>query len=165
LDIIAIECALKIGYNRSIETKEANKMKYSMSTICRVANILAHSMTRSQAFKISWSMAKGRNIEKVKGVQFGNRQAAIAHLTHYSADAISISLIRESGNRYDTNAIAVSAEVSGHGSYKMGYLESRCAALVAPIMDKGISLKAGLKSIVGGFCEGMSYGLRLQVAI
>jgi hypothetical protein len=153
-----------VYYNKIIETREANKMKYSMSTICRVANILAHNMTRSQAFKTSWEMAKGQDVEKVNGVQFGHRQVAIAHLTHYSADAISISLIRESGNRYDTNAIAVSAGVSGHGSYKMGYLESRCAALVAPIMDKGIS-KAGLKSIVGGFCEGMSYGLRLQVAI
>jgi hypothetical protein len=110
-------------------------------------------------------MAKGQDIEKVKGVLFGLRQAALQHLTHYPVDVIRFHLIRESGNRYDENAIAISAEVIGKGSYKMGYLSAATAAIVAPIMDKGISLRAGLKSIVGGFCEGFSYGLRLQVAI
>lgn len=140
-------------------------MKYDFNIICRVANIMAHRMSRSQAFKKSWAMAKGQGVEKVNGIQFGHRQAACKHLTRYPVDAIRFHLIRESGNRYDTNAVAISAEVIGKGPYKIGYLSETTAALIAPIMDKGISLKTNLKSIVGGFCEGFSYGLRLQVAI
>jgi hypothetical protein len=89
-------------------------------------------------------MAKGQNVEKVNGVAYWRRQYALRHLTRYPEDTIRFHLIRESGNMYDKNAVS---------------------ALIAPIMDKGINLKAGLKSIVGGFCEGISYGLRLQVAI
>lgn len=140
-------------------------MKYSKATICRVANILARRMSRSQAFKTAWAMAKGRDVEKVAGVLFGHRQAALQHLTQYPSEAIRFHLVRESGNRYDGNAVAVTAEVVGRGMYKMGYLESGTAALLAPIMDKGVNLRAGLKAIVGGFSEGLSYGLRLQVAI
>jgi hypothetical protein len=140
-------------------------MKYNLKAICRAANILAQRMSRSQAFKTAWSMAKGQDVAKVAGVQFGRRQAAIAHLAHYPAEVVSFHLIRESGNRYDVNAVAVTAEVAGRGQYKVGYLESGTAARIAPIIDRGIRLKAGLKSIVGGFYEGLSFGLRLQVAI
>lgn len=140
-------------------------MKYNMSAICRVANLLAQHMNRSQAFKSAWGMAKGQDVEKVKGVAFGHRQAAIKHLMQYPQNAIRFHFIHETGNLYDNNAVAVAAEVIGKGQYKMGYLDSITAARVAPIMDMGISLRAGLKSIVGGSCEGMSYGLRLQVAI
>lgn len=140
-------------------------MRYDLKAICRAANIMAQRISRSQAFKSAWAMAKGKDVAKVKGVLFGHRQAALRHLTQYPEDVICFHLIRESGNRYDINAVAVTAEVTGRGQYKMGYLESGTAAIIAPIMDKGINLRAGLKSIVGGFCEGISYGLRVRVAI
>lgn len=138
---------------------------YDLHTICKTANILVHSMSRSQAFQTAWSMAKSRIIEKVSGVRFGRRQAAISHLMMYPEDAIRFHLIRESGNQYDKNAVAVAAEIVGLGQYKMGYLPATTAALLAPIMDRGINLRAALKSIVGGAGGGLSYGLRLQVAI
>lgn len=112
-------------------------MNYNMSTICRAANILAQSMSRSQAFKTAWAMAKARLVEKVAGVQFGRRQTALAHLTQYPEDAVRLHLIRERDNLYDVNAVAVSAEVLGKGQYKMGYLNRPAAALVAPVMDRG----------------------------
>jgi hypothetical protein len=140
-------------------------MKYDLHTIFRVANIMARSMNRSQAFKAAWSMAKGQHVEKVSGVQFGNRQTALRHLTQYSEDVIRFHLVREQENRYDLNAVAVIAEVIGRGQYKAGYLIASTASIVAPIMDRGVILKAGLKSIVGGFGEGLSYGLRVKVAI
>ena len=140
-------------------------MRYNLHTICKAANIMARSMSRSQAFRMVWSMAKGRDVEKVAGVQFGRRQEAIRHLGQYPEDAIRFHLVREQENRYDVNAVAVSAEVVGHGQYKMGYLPASTAALLAPIMDRGINLRTALKSLVGGNGDGMSYGLRVQVAI
>lgn len=47
----------------------------------------------------------------------------------------------------------------------MGYLNCSAAAMMAPVMDRGVNLRANFKSIVGGYAEGLSYGLRLQVAI
>lgn len=140
-------------------------MKYSMSTICRTANILTHRVNRSQAFRLAWALAKAQLVEKVAGVQYGRRQDAIQHLTMYPENVIHFHLMRERDNLYDVNAVAVSAEVVGKGQYKMGYLNRTAAALVAPVMDRGVNLRANLKAIVGGYFEGMSYGLRLQVAI
>lgn len=140
-------------------------MRYNMSIICRTANILARSVIRSQAFKMAWALAKARLVEKVAGVQYGQRQAALRHLTRYSAEIVRLHLIRERDNLYDVNAVAVAAEVTGKGQYKMGYLSRSVAAVVAPVMDRGINLRANLKSIVGGYSEGISYGLRVRVAI
>lgn len=140
-------------------------MKFNMSTICRTANILAHTMSRSQAFHLAWALAKAQLVEKVAGVQYGRRQDALRHLTQYPKDTIRLHLVRERENLYDVNAVSVSAEVMGKGQYKMGYLNCSAAALVAPVMDRGVNLRANLKAIVGGYFEGLSYGLRLQVAI
>ena len=134
------------------------------SIIVRTANYLSRSMTRSQAFKKAWQMIKGKVIEKVAGVTKEQRQTAIEHLTHYDISDIEFTLERERDNRFDPNAIAVIASVKNKGSYKIGYIPSKTAQIIAPILDKGICLKSALKSIVGGVL-GLSYGLRIEVRI
>ena len=140
-------------------------MRYNLHTICRAANMLAHSMARSQAFKTAWGMAKGQAVEKVTGVQFNHRQAAIAHLMQYPEDAIRFHPVRERDNRYDVNAVAVAAEVIGRGQIQNGVPAYRFCRPAGPDYGQGQTLRAALKSIVGGAGEGLSYGLRVRVAI
>ena len=134
------------------------------SILCRTANTLTRSMTRSQAFITAWKMLKGKLVEKVAGVSHEDRQRAIEHLARYAPDSITIRLEREPENLFDRNAIAVVATVTGKGSVLMGYVPAHTVAWLAPVMDKGITVKTILRDIVGGMA-GYSYGLRVGAMI
>lgn len=136
-------------------------------TICRVANKLAKKMSRSEAFKKAWALAKKEVVEKVAGVTKGLRQRAIERLANYPVEQISFSLERETDNEHDPSAIRVIASVKNKGSFCMGYLAAKTAALLAPLMDEGICINSSLREIVGGELTGIRYfhGLRITTAI
>lgn len=140
-------------------------MTINRSTICRTANHLAATgMHRSDAFKAAWLMAKRGGVSKVAGVTHSNRQQLLARLTTYQLDQITVSLRRDKANIFDPNAIAVVAAVEGKGSATVGYIPALAAVKLARLMDVGINLNATLSGIVGGY-DGLTYGLRLRVAI
>jgi len=99
-------------------------MKYDLHTIFKTANILAQRMSRSQAFRTAWSLAKHQSVEKVTGVLYGHRQAAFQHLANYPESSIRLHLTRESGNRYDKNAVAVTAEVMARANIRWVILKA-----------------------------------------
>ena len=109
-------------------------------------------------------MAKKGGISKMAGVTHNNRQQLIGRLTTYQPEEITVSLRRDKANIFDPNAIAVVASVEGKGSAVIGFIPALAALKLARLMDVGITVKAMLAGIVGG-CNGLSYGIRLKVAI
>lgn len=105
---------------------------------------------------MAWRMAKAAAAVKVSGVTFGNRQTELEALARTEAASVTVELHRERENVYDSNATAVTLNGS-----KVGYLPVKAAALIAAIIDKGQTVKAALKGIYGGFCEGMNYGAQI----
>ncbi|MDD6490275.1 MAG: HIRAN domain-containing protein [Clostridia bacterium] len=136
------------------------------SNICKVANKLRkQGYTLSQAFRMSWKLAKNKAVVKVAGVSKGNRQTAIEHLARYSADTVNITLTREKTNRFDSNAIAVYVSVKGSKAYKIGYIQAHIAKLLSGVIDNITEIKATLKAITGGFYDDMLQGLLLNLSI
>ncbi|WP_373482884.1 hypothetical protein [Acetobacterium sp.] len=135
---------------------------YNLSEIARTANKLTTTgLTKSQAFKRAWELAKGKALV-VKGVTQGKRQTAIDHMKQYDPSEITISLQRNTTRYFEEDAIEVVATIHGN-SYCVGYLASSVAEWLSKVMDFGTALKGALKQIVGG--NGLYYGLRIKAQI
>lgn len=140
-------------------------MTINKSTLARTANhLVGTGMTRSDAFKAAWLMAKRGGVTKVVGVTFDNRQKLIERLASYSPDLVSITLQQDKANQYDPSAVAVVASVKGKGNATIGFIPAMTAKTLSTLMDKGTVFKAHLDRIVGGY-QGYSYGARLRIAI
>jgi len=141
--------------------------KANHSKVMTIANrLVAQGYNRENAMIKAWVLVKMPLVEtKVAGVTFGNRQKAIEHLSQYSAEQISITLVRERDNAHDSNAVAVYAVVTGKGSYCIGYLPKALAAFVAPLMDTGKSVAGLFREVRGGYQPYMNYGVALEVRV
>ena len=139
---------------------------FNKSLICKTANKLrTQGYTMSQAFRMAWKLIKSKATVKVAGVSKNDRQKAIEHLRRYAADDVKVTLTRESRNPYDTNAIAVFVSVGNSKLYKIGYIPAAVAKLLSMVIDNITEVKAGLKTITGGFYADMYSGLRLNLSI
>ena len=127
-------------------------------TVCTVANKLAKRLGRTKAFKTAWFVVKGQAVA-VKGVSFGNRQTALNRLTKYTREAVTIQL--QPGAAV---AVAVFANVRNKGAYLMGFLSHQNAAIVRLMELVGHGIKVSLGAIVGGYAEGIRYGLRVKLS-
>lgn len=127
-------------------------------TVCTVANKLAKRLGKSRAFKTAWFVVKGQAVT-VKGVSFGNRQTALDRLTKYSREEVSIQLQPGADG-----AVAVFANVRNRGAYQMGFLSRQNAAIVRLMELVGHGVKVSLGAIVGGYAEGIRYGLRVKLS-
>lgn len=130
------------------------------SKVVTIANKLTKKLGKSAAFKLAWSVVKGKTAA-VEGVTAGKRQAALEHLIRYADSDITVSLKPES----KAAAVAVKVTVKGKGSYFVGYLSRRAAALVRFIQKLGYTIQASVKAVIGGYMEGIRYGLRLQLSL
>lgn len=140
-------------------------MKYNLRSICKMANRLVKGgLKRAEAFVKAWAAAKKGVIEKVAGVLYGNRQKILHYLDNCKKDTIQVKLVREKANPFDENAVAVFIQVVGDGTYRVGYLPRRTAALISSLMDTGVSFNSWLYGIVGGY-DGLNYGLRIKIGI
>lgn len=135
---------------------------YNRSEIIRAANKLTTTgLTKSQAFKRAWELAKGKALV-VKGVTQGKRQTAIEHMKQYAPSEITISLERNTTGYFEADTVEVVATIRGN-SYCVGYLASSVAEWLSKVIDFGTALKGALKQIVGG--NGLFYGLRINAQI
>ena len=120
----------------------------------------------SAAFRRAWQIVKGRElISKVSGITFGTRQRALRKLEKYSAGMINVAFEREANNAYDVNAIKVMVHVGSGDKYHLGFLPKDLAALLAPIMDKGIELVTRFKAVTGGFEGRENYGALIAIEL
>jgi ADP-ribosylglycohydrolase len=142
-------------------------MKTTHSKVMTIANKLVRDgYNRANAMVKAWVLVRMPLVEtKVSGTTFGKRQKAIAHLSRYAPERISISLVREAGNEHDKNAVAVYAQVEGKGSYCMGYLPKSLAAFIAPLMDAGKGVRSAYKEVRGMYQPYMNFGLVIALEV
>ena len=127
-------------------------------TVCSVANKLAKRLGKSKAFKAAWFVVKGQAVA-VKGVSFGNRQTALSRLSKYNKEDISIQL--QPGAE---GSVAVVANVRNKGAYQMGFLSRQNAVIVRLMELVGHGVKVSLGAVIGGYAEGIRYGLRVKLS-
>jgi hypothetical protein len=138
----------------------------------RTLMILNHALyhtgryTQSQALKMAWEIMKHPLTLNAVGVTFANRQTALQHLTRYPRHRITTYLVRDRSNQFDTNAIAIRVQVAGKGSYTVGYLPREWASVIAPLLDRGMTVPARFESVVGGRdTTNGKYGMKMQVLV
>lgn len=143
-------------------------MKYNLRSICKIGNrITREGVDRASAFRRAWQAAKQGIIEKVVGVKYSNRQNILQELDHYSKSDIKICVERDRGNPWDDNAVAVFASLIGQDQrrVRIGYLNSKNAAIWANLMDQGVRVSTVLQEIVGGWDYDIAYGLRIRLMV
>lgn len=131
-------------------------------------NLVKQGYSRSMAMVKAWIIIKLKSLRvPVVGTTFGNRQKAIHHLERYPHENIAIELHREYTNKYDSNAVSVVANVKSKGSYVMGYLSKKLAALIAPLLDTGKAVLSTFCKVTGGKVYDMqlNYGLTINISI
>lgn len=135
--------------------------------LMQIANrLVGRGYIRSCAMATAWKLIRCRSVTtRVTGTSFDGRQNVLELLTKYHPDLVSVKLIREPQNPYDRNAVAVVAEVSGKVTAKLGYLAQAVAAVVAAMLDKGLSVIGEQLRITGGHGAFESYGARITVAM
>jgi len=119
---------------------------------------------RREAFRRAWNAVRRSEFEtRVTGVTFGQRQETLRFLSRRPPGNVRYFLVREAGNRFDPNAVAVFAEVAGQYPRKIGYLPRNLAAVLAGLLDRGFEVRVAGGGVVGGWHEGTSCGVRLKV--
>jgi hypothetical protein len=86
---------------------------------------------------------------KARGTTFYNRQEALRRLSLYPVRDIKLALQRDLRNQFDTNAIAIIAEVKNKGEAVVGYVSKELAVELAPIIESGHKIITILDCITG----------------
>ena len=142
--------------------KPITRIRKQVTTIANRINKKLNDLSAS--FKQAWQIVKGRElVSKVAGVTFNNRQAALKKLDRHEASSVNVSLEREASNPFDNNAVKVNVSVKDGKPYHLGYIPKDLAALIAPVLDKGIGLIARFKGVTGGYYEDMHHGALITV--
>ena len=70
-----------------------------------------------------------------------------------------LNLVRDPGNQYDANCIAVNSATG-----QVGYISKELAETLAPLMDSGTSLRCFISAITGGN-DGYCFGVNIEIFI
>ncbi len=135
--------------------------------VCQIANRLVKSgYIRACAMSTAWKLIRCQSVStRVTGTSFDGRQNVLELLAKYHPELISVKLIREPQNPHDRNAVAVIAEVRGKVKAMLGYLPQAVAAVVAAMMDKGLTVTGKQLRITGGYGAFENYGARITVTM
>ncbi len=156
---------LKSSLNTNREGKAM--LKEIRKKVMQIANRLHYKsgLDRSTALVKAWRLIRTHAVStRVAGTSFDNRQNVL-FLKSYQPEQISIKLVRDRQNTFDTNAVAVVAAVKGKVSAVIGYLPKAVASVVAVIIDKGLNILSDTLSIVGGYAGHENYGARIVIRI
>jgi hypothetical protein len=128
-------------------------MGYCWFTVLRLAWKVVRSKTRLHYSKAVGVSASGTT-----------RQGRLQRLLQYPPERVSLMLMREPNNCYDSNAVRVVGCVDGVNGFTLGYLKASLAAQVSPLLDAGHSAVALMERITGTGDKGL-YGLNFRFAI
>jgi len=118
----------------------------------------------SEAFRRAWQIVKRRSVlSKVAGVTVSNRQAALRKLAKHEAGTVNVTLERETDNIHDPNAVKVNVSVGSGAVYHLGYIPADFAAVLAPLLDKGLEIKSRFNEVRGGTFDKPNYGALITV--
>lgn len=135
--------------------------------VMQIANrLVGQGYIRANAMQTAWRLIKAHAVStKVVGTSFDNRQNVLELLAKYNSADVSVKLVRDRSNAFDSNAVAVTAAVKGKVSAVIDYLPKAVASVVSAIMDKGLRIMSDALNIVGGYSEHDNYGARIIVKI
>lgn len=135
--------------------------------VMQIANrLVGQGYIRACAMKTAWKLIKAHAVStKVVGTSFDNRQNVLALLAKYNPADVSVKLMRDRSNAFDSNTVAVTAAIKGKVSAVIGYLPKAVASVIAVLMDKGLRIMSGTLSIVGSYSGHENYGARIIVKI
>lgn len=135
--------------------------------VMQIANrLVGQGYIRACAMKTAWKLIKAHAVStKVVGTSFDNRQNVLALLAKYNPADVSVKLVSDRSNAFDSNTVAVTAAIKGKVSAVIGYLPKAVASVIAVLMDKGLRIMSGTLSIVGSYSGHENYGARIIVKI
>lgn len=142
-------------------------MKDFRRKLMQIANrLVGRGYIRSCAMSTAWKLIRLQSVStRVTGTSFDGRQNVLELLAKYHPELISVKLVREPENIHDRNAVAVVAEVRGKVKAMLGYLPQAVAAVVAAMMDKGLTVTGKQLRITGGYGLFENYGARITVTM
>lgn len=135
--------------------------------VCVMANKLKKAgYTLSEAFKKAWRRVKLTMTIRAAGTTFGNRQERLQFLKQFQPEDLSITLEREAGNKFDSNAIQIVIHIKPISRKTViGYVPRGLAKELAKVMDAGIHAAASLVQIIGGYGYKESLGALVNITI
>ena len=135
--------------------------------VCTMANELKRAgYSLSDAFKKAWQRVKFSMAVRAKGTSFGNRQECLGFLKRFRLDDLSVTLEKEPGNQFDSNAIRIVVHI--HPISKktiIGYIPKGLARELSKVIDTGVKVKAKLLDIIGGYGHKETLGALVNIAI
>ena len=142
--------------------KPITRIRKEVATIANRINGKIHDL--SAAFRRAWQIVEGKLlVSKIAGVIYGNRQPALRKLAQYDRGMVNARLVREAANAYDSDAVKVMVSVGSGAEYHMGYIPRELAAVISPLLDKGIELAASFHGVTGGYEGRDTYGALIAV--
>ena len=134
--------------------------------VCTIANNLHKSgLSLSEAFRKAWSQVRETTF-RVTGVTHAGRQDRLRILDNFRKDDLEVGFIRDRENSFDRNAIKVLVMIKSLRKYtEVGYIPRALAERLAPVMDKGIRIRAELGGILGGYGDKENYGMLVRAAV
>ncbi|WLR55428.1 HIRAN domain-containing protein [Mesobacillus subterraneus] len=136
-------------------TSSTSTSKYAKEYKCTKCQHIHYSQ-QSHCEKCGWEISK-KHIHfsaNLTGVTYEGRQGIIAQTEEWD----QITLKRDKNNQHDRNAVGV---YNSNGR-SLGWVPKGYASNIAPQMDKGITLYAEIKKIVGG--NGYNYGIEVRIS-
>lgn len=135
--------------------------------VCVMANQLKKAgYALSEAFKKAWRRVKLTMTIRAAGTTFENRQERLQFLKQFQPEDLSITLEREPGNKFDSNAIQIVVHIKPISRKTViGYVPRGLAKELAKVMDAGIHATATLVQIIGGYSYKESLGALINITI
>lgn len=165
-----IDYAQDFVHTYIINRKEQNRMKQITNMgkdVCTMANEIKKSgYSLSDAFKKAWQRVKFPMIVRARGTSFGNRQECLGFLKQFRPDDLSVTLEKEPGNQFDSNAIRIVVHI--HPISKktiIGYVPEGLARELSKVIDTGVEVKAKLLDIIGGYGHKETLGTLVNFSI
>lgn len=143
--------------------KDISTIRRTVATMANQLHKLGYSL--SQAFRTAWKRVKDSMTCKVSGVTYENRQQLLKYIACQREEDLTVHLRRDKANTYDRYAVAVVVGIKGVGYAHIGYLAKGLAQSMAPVIEKGIQVKATLQQITGGCGCKENLGALINIAI
>lgn len=136
-------------------------------TVCIMANALKKAgYTLSEAFKKAWRRIKLTMTIRAVGTTFENRQERLQFLKQFRPNDLHVTLEREPENPLDSSAIKIIVHILPIAKRTViGYVPRGLAGELAKVLDMGMSVKASLLEIIGGYSYKETLGALINITI
>ncbi|MDO4325161.1 MAG: HIRAN domain-containing protein [bacterium] len=135
--------------------------------VCIMANALKKAgYTLSEAFKKAWRRIKLTMTIRAVGTTFENRQERLQFLKQFRPNDLHVTLEREPENSLDSCAIKIVVHILPIAKKTMiGYVPRGLAGELAKVLNMGMSVKASLLEIIGGYSYKETLGALINITI